>query len=111
MQEHVGKKRRKEVRQAANMKSDLRKEMFVMIGIFIVGIAICFSWTIAMYFSGVDGSSIIVQSLPTIAVFLLVVYLGNRAYKWTGLREEYKRHCQQFNITDEEIKLLKNDQL
>ncbi|MGI6033948.1 MAG: hypothetical protein ACOX69_11065 [Coriobacteriales bacterium] len=111
MQEHVGKKRRKEVRQAIDMKRELNRDMRTMIIIMAIGILATLFVTYLTYIGVVDAMNGLVQSIPMIILLILAIFLGNRAYRWSGLREEYKKHCKEFNITKEDMNALKRGEL
>jgi len=111
MQEHVGKKRRKEVRTAINMKTELRNGMIFMIAVLLVGIMASVSLTLSMLALDPMSDNLITQTIPTIVMFVFVIFLGNRSYKWSGLKKEYNEHCKRYNITKEDMEALKNGQL
>ncbi len=111
MQEHVGKKRRKEVRQAIEMHDELRKTVLMVIAAIAIGIAFTVTSALLTINGILAEDDVIAQYAPMVVILLLLVPVAGRAYQWTGLREEYKEHCKKFNITKEEMNALKNGQL
>lgn len=111
VEEHVGKKRRKEVRTAINMRDDLRNGMLFMICVLLVGIMASLSLTITLGRMDPTADNQWAQMVPTLVIFLFVVFLGTRSYKWSGLKKAYDDHCKRYNITKDDMKALKNGEL
>lgn len=108
MQEHVGKKRRKEVRTAVDMKTELRNSMIFMICVLLVGIAASVGLSLSLLALDPMSENLMTQTIPTMVMFVFVIFLGSRSYKWSGLKKEYNEHCKRYNITKEDMDALKN---
>lgn len=108
--QHVGKKRRKEVREAVNMRRDLRKDMALFLSVFALAAvaSIVLSYLAAL---GVLGDNTFVQFLPMIVVFVIIIILSMRISAYWGRRDAYKQHCKRYNITKEDMKALERGEL
>ena len=111
MQEHVGKKRRKEFRTAINMKSQLQNGMIFMLTCLVIGIVCSLGLTISLGRLDPMAENSLAQILLTIVIFVFIIFLGNRSYKWSGLKKEYDEHCKRYNITKQDMKDLKEGRL
>ena len=111
MEEHVGKKRRKEIREAINMKKELNSTLLLMLGLMLAGCLLYGAYTILLIEGVIPAGDQVSQVVPLIIVFILVVFLGNKAYRWTDKREQFKTHCKKFDITKEDMKALKRGEL
>ena len=81
VEEHVGKKRRKEVRQAITMSEELRKTLLLCIGLIVFGIVV------------------------------LMIFVAPKANRYWALRDEYKAHLERYNISKDDMRALKNNEL
>lgn len=106
MQEHVGKKRRKEVREAIDMRNELKSTLVVTAVALVIGIGVTVGVQILTVQGALAYDNVFVQLLPMIVIFVLLMVIGSRAYKWSGLREEYKEHCKKYNISKEDMRAL-----
>ncbi len=107
MVEHVGKKRRKEVQRAASMQAQLRSVTFsIMVLAALLVFALAATGVLAAR-GLLEMDSAILQASRLALLVLLVACLVNRALRWKALNEKCRRHCAEFNITQEEIAALK----
>ncbi len=107
MVEHVGKKRRKEVQRAASMQAQLRSVTFsIMMLAALLVFALAATGVLAAR-GLLEMDSAILQASRLALLVLLVACLVNRALRWKALNEKCRRHCAEFNITQEEIAALK----
>ena len=104
MQEHVGKKRRKEVRQAANLRKQKNNAMIFIIVVMVIGMVLSTISSFLIVFGVIPVSNQFWTYVPTIIVFIVIFIAGSRVFKWTNLRQEYKDHCKKFNITVQDIR-------
>lgn len=111
VEEHVGKKRRKEVRQAINMSEELRKTLRFVISILALSLLLI----VALYILSITGivnmSMDVINFAPlAIAVIAMIIVVPKANRYWT-LRDEYKDHLARYNITKADMKALKNNEL
>lgn len=111
MQEHVGKRRRKEVREAIDMRHEMMTTLAVTCVALVVGIALAVAVQLLVVFGMLVSSNIFLRLLPAIVIFVLLLVVCGRAYKLSGLREEYKEHCRRYNITKEDMRALEHGEL
>ena len=107
MVEHVGKKRRKEVQRAASMQAQRRSvaACVVALAVLLLLSLVAAGVLAARGLSGMDNA--IWQACRLAILIVLVACLVNRALRWRALNEKCRRHCAEFNITQEEIAALK----
>ena len=91
VEEHVGKKRRKEVRQAITMSEELRKTLLLCIGLIVFGI--------------------VVLLVPLVILVVLMIFVAPKANRYWALRDEYKAHLERYNISKDDMRALKNNEL
>ena len=111
MQEHVGKKRRKEVREALNMRQELNKYMTIMVVTLVIGIIAWSALSYLMVTGVIPNDTTFMQTLPYVLLFIVIIFIGSRSYKWSALHERYRKHCVRYNITKSDIKALKNGEM
>lgn len=110
-EQHVGKKRRKEVREAINMKKQIRKDFTFMMVVFGIAIIVTLACT-ALAYQGLFGDNMmLVQTVPLVIVFGAVMIMSFRMNSFWELRSQYKKHCQKYNITKSDMKALENGEL
>ena len=110
-EQHVGKKRRKEVREAINMKKQIRKDFTFMMVVFGIAIIVTLACT-ALAYQGLFGDNMmLVQTVPLVIVFGAVMIMSFRMNSFWELRSQYKKHCQKCNITKSGMKALENGEL
>lgn len=111
MQQHVGKKRRKEVREAVDMRKELRSRFARTGVVFGIGVAFVIGMQALTVFGVLALGNEVAQAVLLIVVFVFVMIIGSRTYKWSGMREQYKEHRKRYNITDEDMRALERGQL
>ncbi len=107
MVEHVGKKRRKEVQRAASMQAQLHS-VAVCIVVLAALLVFAAAGTGILAARGLlEMDSALLQAGRLALLVLLIACLANRALRWKAINEKCRRHCAEFNITQEEIAALK----
>ena len=104
MQEHVGKKRRKEIRQASELRQT-RNKAYLRCGGFFSGIVvIIIIYTVFTIFGVIDATSMINQVILMIIAFAGCMLIGNESSKAYDAHKKYKAYCEQLNVSTEEVK-------
>lgn len=110
VQEHVGRKRRKEVRQAINMSEEMRRLMLVSIGILAVACVVVLT-LVALSFAKVVSLSPFASGMIPLAVVLVAVFVvAPRANRYWTLRDAYKKHCRRYNISKDDMRVLRAEE-
>lgn len=111
VEEHVGKKRRKEVRQAINMSEELRRTLRFVIGILALSFLIIIALCIISMMGIVDMSMNIISFVPLAIALIAMIVIAPKANRYWTLRDEYKNHLERYNISKADMKALKNNDL
>lgn len=111
VEEHVGKKRRKEVRQAINMNEELRKSLVFIWTVLGIGCVLVLVFTYFSYSRIIPISDTLARSLPLVFLFIAMVIIAPRANKYWTLRDQYKEHRARYNISKDDMNALRNDEL
>ncbi len=103
MQEHVGKKRKKELREASALQREQSKKLYKCIGVFggvIVAVIVIF----ALAFAGVlDFGNIFVQVVPTALIVASLFVAGSDVTRYTVLKKDFNKYCEEHSITKEDL--------
>lgn len=110
VQEHVGKKRRKEVRQAINMTEEMRRLLLSSIGILVVGLVVVLLVLFLAYGNVIPVSPIVGSMLPLVILLVAIFAVTPRANRYWALRAHYKDHCRKFNISKADMQALKSEE-
>lgn len=110
MKEHVGKKRRKEVRQAVNLKQDMNKALAKSLAVTGLCIVLCLIYTLFLNLGVLDMSDIVVQAVPLVFVFIGVMFIGNHFYKYLDLRDAFKKHCDRYGVSKNDMNALNSQE-
>lgn len=110
VQEHVGKKRRKEVRQAINMSEEMRRLLLSSIGILAVGLVVVLLVLFLAYGNVIPVSPIVGSMLPLAILLVAIFAVTPRANRYWSLRAQYKDHCRRFNIRKADMQALRSDE-
>lgn len=111
MEAHVGKKRRKEVRQALNMKEEMNKLLSRCLIFFVIAAILYVALMVLMAKGIINTTSAWASMLPMVVVLIFAMIVGSQSYKWYGLRDQYKKHCKRFDISKQDMKDLKEGRL
>lgn len=111
VEEHVGKKRRKEVRQAVSMKQELNNSLFIIIGVLALGAILVAAMTYMSITGIVPSDNVWTQVIPFLIVIVILIFAFPQASKWWGLHDEYKKHLERYNISKEDMAALKRGEL
>ena len=65
VEEHVGKKRRKEVRQAITMSEELRKTLLLCIGLIVFGIVVLLVLFVISYLGLFEIPLVVTNTVPS----------------------------------------------
>ena len=111
VEEHVGKKRRKEVRQAVSMKEELNHSLIIIVAVLALGVILTAAMTYMTITGIVPADNLWTQVIPLIIVIVILIFAGPQASKWWGLHDEYKKHLERYNISKEDMAALKRGEL
>ena len=100
VEEHVGKKRRKEVRQAITMSDELRKILLLIVCV-----------TILACTGVVELPSFVSNTVPLIILVVFMIFVAPKVNKYWTLRDAYKAHLERYNISKADMNALKDNQL
>ena len=108
MQENVGKRRRKELREAESLRKDMKKCLLKCVIVF--GLAIGLSIIIyAMALLGIliTFENPVVLGGPTALVVISIMFCGADVTRYSKLKRTYKTYCDEHSITEAELATLK----
>ena len=108
VEEHVGKKRRKEVRQAITMSEELRKTLLLCIGLIVFGIIVLL---VLSYLGLFEIPLVVTNTVPLVILVVLMIFVAPKANRYWALRDEYKAHLERYNISKDDMRALKNNEL
>lgn len=108
---HVGKKRRKEVREAIDMRQEIRRTNITVAAIAVVIVGSMLSCTVVVAAGVLGDNAIVAEAIALLIVFAALGVLGYRMNGYWNLRDRYREHCRKFNISKEDMKALERGQL
>ncbi len=111
MEAHVGKKRRKEVRRAIDLKTEMNRLLRRALIFLAIAVVVYIVLMILMSKGLIDTTSTWTSMIPMIVVLIFAMVVGSQSYKWYGLRDQYKKHCKRFDISKKDMKDLKEGRL
>lgn len=111
VEEHVGKKRRKEVRQAITMSEELRKTLLLCIGLIVFGIIVLLVLFVISYLGLFEIPLVVTNTVPLVILVVLMIFVAPKANRYWALRDEYKAHLERYNISKDGMRALKNNEL
>ena len=111
VEEHVGKKRRKEVRQAITMSEELRKTLLLCIGLIVFGIVVLLILFVISYLGLFEIPLVVTNTVPLVILVVLMIFVAPKANRYWALRDEYKAHLERYNISKDDMRALKNSEL
>ena len=111
VEEHVGKKRRKEVRQAITMSEELRKTLLLCIGLIVFGIVVLLVLFVISYLGLFEIPLVVTNTVPLVILVVLMIFVAPMANRYWALRDEYKAHLERYNISKDDMRALKNNEL
>ena len=111
VEEHVGKKRRKEVRQAITMSEELRKTLLLCIGLIVFGIVVLLVLFVISYLGLFEIPLVVTNTVPLVILVVLMIFVAPKANRYWALRDEYKAHLERYNISKDDMRALKNTEL
>ena len=103
VEEHVGKKRRKEVRQAITMSEELRKTLLLCIVLLVL--------FVISYLGLFEIPLVVTNTVPLVILVVLMIFVAPKANRYWALRDEYKAHLERYNISKDDMRALKNNEL
>ena len=104
MVEHVGKKRRKEIRQAAEYKKEANKHT-LRCALLFVCLLVLLLIPIALQLLGlVDPTNMLLSAAQLIIVFVGCILVGSESKKASDARKTYKDYALKFEVTAEDVK-------
>lgn len=110
VEEHVGKRRRKEVRQAIAMKQRLRSSLLVILIILALGIIAAAAMAYLLVAGAALGIDFKYVLLLLGVIIVVLLFLCPRTAKWWNLYGDYKKHLDRFNITKDDMAALQRDE-
>ena len=110
VEEHVGKKRRKEVRQAITMSEERRKTLLLCIGLIVFGIIVLLVLFVS-YLGLFEIPLVVTNTVPLVILVVLMIFVAPKANRYWALRDEYKAHLERYNISKDDMRALKNNEL
>lgn len=102
VEEHVGKKRRKEVRQAITMSEELRKTLLLCIGLIVFGIVVLLVLFVISYLGLFEIPLVVTNTVPLVILVVLMIFVAPKANRYWALRDEYKAHLERYNISKDD---------
>lgn len=111
VEEHVGKKRRKEVRQAITMSEELRKTLLLIVGVIVFGCLVIFVLFLISFLGIAELPSSVGTIAPLVVLIVIMMFIGPKANRFWTLRDEYKEHLKRYNISKADMNALKNNEL
>ena len=106
VEEHVGKKRRKEVRQAITMSEELRKTLLLCIGLIVFGIIVLLVLFVISYLGLFEIPLVVTNTVPLVILVVLMIFVAPKANRYWALRDEYKAHLERYNISKDDMRAL-----
>lgn len=110
-EKHVGKKRRREVREALEMKREIKR--LTLLGVLIIAVAILLvvACTFVVY-AGLFALDVqVAQYVPLVIMFVATMIIAFRMNGYWHLRDRYKEHCKRFNISKEDMCALERGEI
>lgn len=103
MQEHVGKKRKKELREASALQREQSKKLCKCIGVF-GGVVVVVCVIFGLAFAGVlDFGNIFVQVVPTVLIVVSLFVAGSDMTRYSVLKKDFNNYCEEHSITKEDL--------
>ena len=99
VEEHVGKKRRKEVRQAITMSEELRKTLLLCIGLIVFGIVVLLVLFVISYLGLFEIPLVVTNTVPLVILVVLMIFVAPKANRYWALRDEYKAHLERYTVS------------
>lgn len=103
VEQHMGKRRLKEVRQAINMNNELKR----LVAFFtITSVVACILIIVLLYLAFTQASH--AKQLASVAGLVIIVLIAcilivPKAKKYRQVRKELAEHCARFNISSEDM--------
>lgn len=82
VEEHVGKKRRKEVRQAITMSEELRKTLLLCIGLIVFGIVVLLVLFVISYLGLFEIPLVVTNTVPLVILVVLMIFVAPKANRY-----------------------------
>lgn len=110
VEQHVGKKRRKEVRQAIRMNEEMRKLLVFSAVVGGVGLLAVLVSVFLPFLGIIAIDPIAGQIVSIVFLVLIMLFVIPKANRYWSLRDELKVHCDRFNISKEDMQALKGEE-
>lgn len=108
---HVGKKRRKEVRQAIAMKKNLTSSALSIACILMAGIVLAAIVVLVTNAGMLQSNSVTTYAIPIGILVVILAFIAPQATKLRGRYDDYKAHLRRYNISKDDMSALKRDEL
>ncbi len=104
MQEHVGKKRKKELREALNLKSERDRSIKKCAIVYGAAIAICIVYFVCCSFNIlISYSNLMFTFIPLAVVVASLFIAGSDITRAQVAHGKYKKFCAQHAVTKEDL--------
>ncbi|MGN0038640.1 MAG: hypothetical protein ACI36Y_05875 [Coriobacteriales bacterium] len=105
MQEHMGKKRKRELREALDLRAERDKHARRAALIMGAGILVCILYFILCAFNiGINFTNLLFTFIPTIALVAGLFFSGSDINKATKANDKFKRFCAERSISKQDLK-------
>lgn len=107
IEEHVGKRRRQEVRQAISMQEELRKTVLFMSIVLVTSILLICLLVYLSTAGYIESDGMLGRLAPVVVLIIALLIICPNASKCLSLRESYKAHVRRYNISKDDMSMLK----
>ena len=105
MQEHMGKKRKRELREALNLRDERNKHARRAALIMGAGILVCIVYFVLCAFNiGNNFTNLIFTFSPPIALVAGLFFSGSDVNKAAKANDQLKRYCSERSISKQDLK-------
>ena len=105
MQEHMGKKRKRELREALDLREERDKHVRKAALIIGAGVFVCALYFFCCTFNiGINFTNLIFTFIPTIALVAGLFFSGSDVNKAAKANDQLKRYCSERSISKQDLK-------
>lgn len=104
MQEHVGKKRKKELREAMNLKQERDRSIKKCAIVYGIAAAICIFYFLCCAFNFlISFDNLVLTFIPLAVVVASLFIAGSDITKAQVAHDKYKKYCSSHSVTKEDL--------
>ena len=104
MQEHVGKKRKKELRTASDLKKERDSSLRKCIIVFGIAVVICLAYFLCCTFDIlITYDNLVLTFIPLAVVVAALFIAGSDVTKAQVANSNYKKFCEEHAVTKEDL--------